>query len=138
MEDGSNTALNLKQFYKELAHVWYAIAFADGAIQKEETEALRSIILKKLLPLELEEDSSGMNMVFYSQFEFDELISKRAPAHLTFLQFLNYLKSNAANLTDRHKRIIIDSVRTIAESYNRPEKKEKELIGLLITEITNL
>ncbi len=140
MEEKNDTkhSLNMKRFYKELAHVWYAMAYADGAVQKEETETLREIILKKFLPLELEEDSSGMNKVFYAQFEFDELISKRSPAHLTFLQFLDYLKSNAAGLTERHKRLIIDSVKTIAESYNKTDKKEKELIDLLITEITNL
>ena len=93
----ASTGLNYKDFYKELGQLLYAIASSDGQIDKKEVEALQEFVLKELASFEPASDSSGMNLAFYTQFEFEDMENKKAPAQEVFTSFLAYLKK--ADLT---------------------------------------
>jgi len=62
---------NIKQYYKELGKLVYAVAAADGAIQPEEKEKLHQFVLKEIAYHEHTVDSSGMNQALYVDFEFE-------------------------------------------------------------------
>lgn len=130
--------LNYKQFYKELGQLLYAIAYSDGKVDKEEVDELREYVLKELAPFEPESDSSGMNLAFYTQFEFEDIAEKHSPASIVFWSFLQYLKSNAANINDELKTLIVDAVEKVAKAYEKTNKQEQDMINLLNKEIAAL
>lgn len=130
--------LNYKQFYKELGQLLYAIAYSDGKVNREEVEELREYVLKELAPFEPESDSSGMNLAFYTQFEFEDIAEKHSPASIVFWSFLQYLKSNSANINEELKTLIIDAVEKVAKAYEKTSKLELEMINLLNKEIDSL
>jgi uncharacterized tellurite resistance protein B-like protein len=132
------SGLNYKQFYKELGSLLYAIAYSDGQIQKEEVEALREFVLKELAPFEPVSDSSGMNLAFYTQFEFEDIEEKHAPASVMFWSFMRYLKSNAPLINEQLKTSIIKAVEKVALAYNKIDKQELDMINLLKKEIESL
>ena len=130
--------LNYKQFYKELGQLLYAIAYSDGKVNREEVDELREFVLNELAPFEPESDSSGMNLAFYTQFEFEDIAEKQAPASIVFWSFMQYLKSNASLINEQLKTSIVDAVEKVAQSYNKTSKQEQDMINLLNQEIANL
>jgi hypothetical protein len=83
---------NIKEYYKELGRVTYAIASADGEVKPNERYFTHTYIEKYLVMNEGTYDSSGMNNAYYTDFEFasshvqntDECIRK----------FLKYIDQN--------------------------------------------
>jgi uncharacterized tellurite resistance protein B-like protein len=133
-----NIELNYKQFYKELGHLLYAVAYSDGKVRKKEVDALREFVLKELAPFEPSVDSSGMNQAFYTQFEFEDIVNKNEPATVVFLSFVKYLKKNAAQMDDHLKTAIVEAVENVAQAYKKTNKLEKEMIDKLKAEIASL
>lgn len=131
----NEAGLNYKQFYKELGHLLYVVAFSDGVIQKKEVEALREFVLKELAPFEHSSDSSGMNKAFYTQFEFEDIAEKRAPAEEVYKSFVSYLNDNAFYINNQLKTSIIKAVETVAHAYKKTNKKEQEMIDKITEEI---
>jgi len=134
----SNSELNYKQFYKELGHLLYAVAYSDGKIRKKEGKALREFVLKQLAPFEPSSDSSGMNQAFYTQFEFEDIANKNEDATIVFSNFTNYLQRNKSNINDRLKTSMIQAVEKVAQAYKKTNKLEQEMINKLKGEITAL
>lgn len=130
--------LNYKQFYKELGQLLYAVAYSDGKVDKEEVDELREFVLKELAPFEPESDSSGMNLAFYTQFEFEDIAEKHSPSSIVFWSFLQYLKSNARYMDEQLKTLIIEAVEKVAEAYHKVNKQEQDMINLLNQEIAAL
>ena len=137
-QDITNSELNYKQFYKELGHLLYAVAYSDGKIRKKEVEALREFVLKQLAPFEPSSDSSGMNQAFYTQFEFEDIANKNEPATVVFLSFVEYLKKNATQMDDHLKTAIVKAVEKVSQAYKKTNKLEQEMINKLKEEITVL
>jgi uncharacterized tellurite resistance protein B-like protein len=137
-QDITNSELNYKQFYKELGHLLYAVAYSDGKIRKKEVEALREFVLKQLAPFEPSSDSSGMNQAFYTQFEFEDIANKNEPATVVFLSFVEYLKKNATQMDDHLKTAIVKAVEKVSQAYKKTNKLEQEMINKLKEEITAL
>ena len=134
----ASTGLNYKDFYKELGQLLYAVAYSDGEVDKKEVEALQEFVLKELASFEPASDSSGMNLAFYTQFEFEDMQNKKAPAQEVFATFLAYLKKNAPYINEHFKTEIIVAVKKVAEAYEKPHKKEMEMINLLNAEIKKM
>jgi hypothetical protein len=134
----TNAELNYKQFYKELGHLLYAVAYSDGKVRKKEVDALREYVLKELAPFEPSTDSSGMNQAFYTQFEFEDIASKNEPTTIVFLSFVEYLKKNAAQMDDHLKTAIVKAVEKVAQAYKKTNKLELEMINKLQKEIAAL
>ena len=118
-QDTTNSEMNYKQFYKELGHLLYAVAYSDGKVRKKEVDALREFVLKVLAPFEPSKDSSGMNQAFYTQFEFEDIANKNEPANIVFLSFIEYLKKNAAQMNDYIKTSIVKAVEKVAQATKK-------------------
>jgi uncharacterized tellurite resistance protein B-like protein len=133
-----NSELNYKQFYKELGHLLYAVAYSDGKIRKKEVEALREFVLKQLAPFEPSSDSSGMNQAFYAQFEFEDIANRHENATIVFSSFINYLHRNKSNINEHLKTLMIQAVEKVAQAYKKTNKLEQQMIDKLKEEITSL
>jgi hypothetical protein len=117
---------NVKQYYKELGKLVYAVAIADGAIQDEERDKLHEFVSKELAYKESTTDSSGMNQAFYVDFEFDEAAEKLIPINDVIKGYTRFVQ---ANREPDDKILIRNSVKlleTVADAYSK--KKEKNII----------
>jgi uncharacterized tellurite resistance protein B-like protein len=133
-----NSEWNYKQFYKELGHLLYAVAYSDGKVRKKEVDAMREFVLKELAPFEPSADSSGMNQAFYTQFEFEDIANRNEPAAIVFLSFVEYLKKNATRMDEHLKTAIVKAVEKVSEAYRKTNKLELEMINKLKIEIAAL
>jgi uncharacterized tellurite resistance protein B-like protein len=130
--------MNYKQFYIELGNLLYAIANADGAIQKEEYDQLYKLVREELLPLEDSVDEFGTDNAFYTEFEFEALMDRKASVSETFQSFVKFAKENRTHMDDTIKKICIHSVEKIARAYRGIDKYEQELIDNLKKEFKTL
>lgn len=117
---------NVKQYYKELGKLLYAIAMADGVVQQEEAYKLHQFVTKELAHNEKTYDSSGMNQAFYVDFEFEDQVAKHPPLNGTVKQFKTFIEENFEPgdeaLIDR-SIAIMDAV-----AYAYSKKKEKLIL----------
>lgn len=137
-QDTTNSEMNYKQFYKELGHLLYAVAYSDGKVRKKEVNALREFVLKELAPFEPSKDSSGMNQAFYTQFEFDDIVNKNEEATVVFSSFMDYLQKNISSINEHLKSSMIEAVEKVAQAYKRINKLEQGMINNLKQEIAAL
>jgi len=127
---------NLKQYYKELGKMVYAVAIADGVISPAEKETLHNRVLKILAGGETSEDSSGMNKAFYVDFEFDENEEKHADPEQGFRSYVKFIHANFEPGDETLLRNSLDVIEKVALAYSR--EKEKELVKELKSEITEI
>jgi|LakMenEpi03Aug12_release.lakeMendotaPanAssembly.Ray.scaffolds.fasta_scaffold02793_38 hypothetical protein len=137
-QDTTNSEMNYKQFYKELGHLLYAVAYSDGKVRKKEVNALREFVLKELAPFEPSKDSSGMNQAFYTQFEFDDIVNKNEEATIVFSSFMDYLQKNISRINEHLKSSMIEAVEKVAQAYKKTNKLEQGMINNLKQEIAAL
>lgn len=118
---------NVKQYYKELGKLLYAIAIADGVVQQEEKENLHRFVLKELAHNERSYDSSGMNQAFYVDFEFEDQVQKHPEINGTIQHFLQFVETHVEpgdeELIDRSIRLM----EGVSEAYSK--KREKNIIA---------
>jgi hypothetical protein len=132
------TGMNYKQFYKELGHLLYAIAKADGEVRTQEIKEMKKFVLEELALFESRYDSSGMNEAFYTQFEFDDSLNKQASSAEAYASFIQFLKINAAYITDFLKKNILASAEKVADAYKSTNLEEQALINDLKEELKAL
>ncbi len=126
---------NVKQFYKELGHLLYAVAIVDGKIQNKEVKALREFVSKELALSEPTSDSSGMNQAFYVDFEFKDYVNQKVSiqsAHDAFMKFLE------AHITEIEPVLIekaIEAIEKVASSFRKVNKQEREIVNKIKSEI---
>lgn len=137
-QDTTNSEMNYKQFYKELGHLLYAVAYSDGKVRKKEVNALHEFVLKELAPFEPSKDSSGMNQAFYTQFEFDDILNKNEEATIVFSSFMDYLQKNISSINEHLKSSMIEAVEKVAQAYKKTNKLEQGMINNLKQEIAAL
>lgn len=117
---------NIKQYYKELGKMVYAVAIADGVIKPEEIEVLHEFVREDLALNEVHIDSSGMNEAFYVDFEFEN--SARINMDINTI-IKSYVKFISTYYEPGDEKLIQRSVKlleTVANAYTR--KKEKEIV----------
>jgi hypothetical protein len=117
---------NVKQYYKELGKLVYAIAIADGNIQPEEKDKLNSFVLKNLSHLEHETDTSGMNKAFYVDFEFDNSELMHIDTDLAVKSFSQYVNSNSEPGDEKLINQSVQLLEAVSDAFT--EKKEKQII----------
>lgn len=120
---------NIKQYYKELGKLVYAVAIADGAVQTEEREKLHEMVIKELAAYENDSDSSGMNKAFYVDFEFEFSEQNHPEINSTIKSFNRFVKDNReAGDKDllTHTLSLLDKV---ANAYVK--KKEMDIIDVV-------
>jgi hypothetical protein len=127
---------NIKQYYKELGKMVYAIAAVDGVIKTEEAEALHIFVQKDLATNEAHLDSSGMNEAFYVDFEFEDSTKTKPDINATLKSYAKFIHNNYeqadANLINRSVKLL----HTVADAYNR--EKENEVVMQIKSEINEI
>ncbi len=127
---------NVKQYYKELGKLVYAVAISDGCIQSDEVAKLHEFVKKDLAHLEHHSDSSGMNEAFYVDFEFDESASKKIDTIGAVNTFCDYVAKSAEPGDEKlieHSLILLNNV---ANAYKRD--KEKNIIETVKNKLAGL
>ncbi len=130
--------LNIKEFYKELGKLLYAVAMADKKIQKSELKALQEFVLKDLAFLEPTSDSSGMNQAFYTNFEFEECMNKQISVQEAYDSFITFLDNNFMEIDPVLIKKSIQAIEKIAVSFRKINKKERILIDKFKEEIKEM
>ena len=127
---------NVKQYYKELGKMVYAVAAADGAIQEEEREKLHEFVLKELAYNEQSSDSSGMNKAFYVDFEFDATEEKHPPINDVIKSYVRFVHANYEPKDDELIKNSVKLLESVAVAYSK--KKEKEIIDSVRHELKDV
>lgn len=132
------TTLNMKQFYKELGKLLYAIAFADNKVRKQEMLKLHEIVSENFAALEYTSDSSGMNLAYYADFEFEECLKNRITAKEAFTSFLEFVNMHISEIDPLIIRKTIKATKEVADSYKNTNKSEGAMINSIEAELTIL
>lgn len=114
---------NVKQYYKELGKLVYAIAVADGFVQEEEKYNLHQFVLKQLAHHEKTHDSSGMNQAFYVDFEFDSYVNNHPELNGTAKAFVKFVKENADPGDEALIERSIQLMENVAHAYSKSKEK---------------
>jgi hypothetical protein len=117
---------NIKQYYKELGKLLYAISIADGVVQQEERDQLHQYVTKELAHNEKTYDSSGMNQAFYVDFEFEDLIKQHPELNGTVKTFKRFLENNLEPGDRELMRRSLVLMEGVTNAYTK--KKEKNII----------
>ena len=126
---------NTKQFYKELGRLLYAVAMADKKIEEEEVQALHEFVSKELALSERASDSSGMNLAFYTDFEFDEYTDKNISVQQAHDSFMKFLDANIAEIDPKLIEKAVKAIEKVASSFKKMSKEERTLIDKIKAEI---
>jgi hypothetical protein len=130
--------LNMKQFYKELGKLLYAIASADNKVRKQEVLKLQEIVTKNFAPYEEVSDSSGMNLAYYASFEFDECAKNKMSVKDAFESFLKFVDMNVLEIDPLVIEKSIKATKAVAGAFRNVNKKENEIIQHIEEELTKL
>lgn len=124
---------NIKQYYKELGKLVYALAISDGVIQENELYKLHETVSKDLAMNESSEDSSGMNQAFYVDFEFDKSVENHLDLNEAIKSYCDFVRMNCEP-TDRglfNRSLVL--LKNVSEAYT--DEKEKDIISKISKEM---
>lgn len=113
---------NIKQYYKELGKLVYAVAAADGMVQAEERNELHQFVLKEMAYNEHSVDSSGMNQAFYVDFEFDVAEENHLSSGQILNAFIKFVQSNI----EPHDDVLIGNSLKLLERVSVAYSKHNE------------
>jgi len=126
---------NIKQFYKELGRLLYAVAMVDGKIQEEEVKALHEFVSRELALSEPTTDSSGMNQAFYVDFEFDDYAGQKLSIQAAHDSFMKFLRANVTEIDPKLIEKSIDAIEKIAGSFRKVNREERQIVNKIKIEI---
>ncbi len=115
---------NIKQYYKELGKIVYAVAAVDGTINPEEVKALHEFVQKDLSNHELNIDSSGMNEAFYVDFEFENSAKKNIDINTGIKSYVKFIHANYETGDELLLQRSVKLLETVTNVYTRQQEKE--------------
>lgn len=125
---------NVKNYYKELGKVVYAIAMADGTVQAEEADKLHAFVAKEMALHEPTYDSSGMNQAFYVDFEFEANVENHTTLDGAVEHFKNYVRQHAEPGDEALITRSLKLMESVAFAYS---KKQEKLILESVRQVTD-
>jgi hypothetical protein len=129
------TSFDVKQFYKELGRLLYAVAIVDGRIQGEEVKALHKFVSHELALSEASSDSSGMNLAFYVDFEFEDYASQKISLQAAYDSFINFLDANIMNIDPVLVKKSVQAIEKVAAAFENTNMQESALIDKIKKDI---
>ena len=120
-----------QRFYSEVGKLLYAIASADGSVQKKEYGKLRDIVEKKLVPEEQSTDQFGTDSAYYAEIEFDILMEQSADSTACFNSFCNYVEVHRTAFDKHLKIMVMNLAKELAHVYHGTNTKEAAMIKKL-------
>lgn len=127
---------NIKQYYKELGKLVYAVSMADGIIQPEEEQTIHEFVLKHLADHEASTDSSGMNQAFYVDFEFEDSAEKHTDSSKAIQEFSAFLHKSFEPGDEKLVRLSFELIEKVAMAYQKA--KERQMISEIRSEIAGI
>jgi uncharacterized tellurite resistance protein B-like protein len=116
-----------ENLYYALGELAYAIARADGSVQKEEREKFHNIIVKELNNNEYDIDVSD---IVFQLMDHEKRDSKS-----TYEWAMNMIKINSHYLSPELKQKFINVMENIAKAYPPVTVEEKNLIEMFKMDI---
>jgi uncharacterized tellurite resistance protein B-like protein len=130
--------MNYRQYYIELANLIYAVAMADGAIQKQEEESFHAEVKAHLKPLDESMGDYGVDNAEITEVFFDVLKANKVDSATAFNSYLDFVAKNKSLISHKLKSVTLKIIETIADSYNGIEESEKELIQKVKKELVEI
>ncbi len=121
--------MEIKEFYIHLGKLLYSVAMADGEVQDEEMQELYKLVISELSDENMF-DQEEVN-VFYTEFEFEELMDKDASKDEAFDAFVKYFDKNYKSFTPQMKKVTIYAVEQIAKSFDGIVEEEQIMLNEL-------
>ncbi|HRT54930.1 MAG TPA: hypothetical protein P5291_12650 [Flavobacteriales bacterium] len=115
-------------FYKELGRLLYAIAAADGRVQKKERDTLKWVVKDLLVPVESGLDHHGTDKAYITEFEFDVLADRHATSQEAFDSFVAYMAGHHKDLTEEQRELVLTCAEAVAHAYHGVGAKELPLL----------
>jgi uncharacterized tellurite resistance protein B-like protein len=119
----------LENLYYALGELAYAVAFADGDIQKEEQEEF-----KEFLKAQLE----GNPHVDFSDIIFKLLGKKKSDSVTAYNWAINEVRRNSHYLSPELKHTFVSVMENVAEAFPPVTKNEKTLLDRFKIDIAPL
>lgn len=117
-----------REYYKELGNLLYAIAKADGQINKKEIETLKSLVRSELKAFDKSTDEFGSDLAFFTEFEFEQEDDRTEKAEDAYESFITFVKANEERINDKLRQLAVRMANKIAEVFR--DKNKPELIML--------
>ncbi|MFI5204183.1 MAG: hypothetical protein ACHQF2_06780 [Flavobacteriales bacterium] len=130
--------MNYRDFYSEVGKLLYAIAKADGHIQKHEFEKLREVVTNVLVPAEMHKDAHGTDTAWYAEIEFDYLEENLSDPQAAFESFVSYVEKHKTAITPELRDRIYVCARELAKAYRGITSSESTVLINLWDEMTRI
>lgn len=116
--------------YYALGHIAYALASADGEIQKEEKQELHEIVSKGIKGLDPDMD--------YSEIVFSLLQKDHIPLHTAYEWGMREMKLNSHYLSEKMKQDFINILVAVAAAFPPITIDEEDLLMRFRTDIARI
>lgn len=115
-------------FYKELGRLLYAIAAADGQVNRKEVETVKWVVKDLLVPVEAGMDHHGTDQAFITEFEFDTLLERTATCEEAYASFTAYMDLHRHHLPKERRELIYNCAESVAHAMHGVNSKELPLL----------
>ncbi|WP_213522800.1 hypothetical protein [Nonlabens sp.] len=130
-----STIKTTETFYHNLGKLFYAIAFADKAIRKEEINTLQEYVQQYWLDYDDLKDVFGSDAAHLIEIVFEGVQAFEETSKEMFDDFIIYKNEQPQLFTKKVKKLIIETSKAIANSYAGINKSELVMISQLEIEL---
>jgi glycosidase len=122
-------------FYHNLGKLFYAVAFADKTVRKEEVETLREYVKKHWLSYDDLKDVFDSDAAHLIEIVFEGVQAFEETSKDMLDAFISYKNEQPHLFTEKVNQLIIETSKAIAYSYAGINKSELVIISQLEIEL---
>ena len=122
-------------FYHNLGKLFYAVAFADKTVRKEEVETLREYVKKHWLSYDDLKDVFDSDAAHLIEIVFEGVQAFEETSKDMLDAFISYKNQQPHLFTEKVNQLIIETSKAIAYSYAGINKSELVIISQLEIEL---
>ena len=122
-------------FYHNLGKLFYAVAFADKTVRKEEVETLREYVKKHWLSYDDLKDVFDSDAAHLIEIVFEGVQAFEETSKDMLDAFVSYKNQQPHLFTEKVNQLIIETSKAIAYSYAGINKSELVIISQLEIEL---
>jgi glycosidase len=122
-------------FYHNLGKLFYAVAFADKTVRKEEVDTLREYVKKHWLSYDDLKDVFDSDAAHLIEIVFEGVQAFEETSKDMLDAFISYKNQQPHLFTEKVNQLIIETSKAIAYSYAGINKSELVIISQLEIEL---
>jgi hypothetical protein len=130
-----STIKTTETFYHNLGKLFYAVAFADKTVRKEEVDTLRECVKKYWLSYDDLKDAFDSDAAHLIEIVFEGVQAFEETSKDMFDAFISYKNQQPHLFTEKVNQLIIETSKAIAYSYAGINKSELVMISQLEIEL---